>query len=324
MKISSKLSIVASVLLTAGCAHQERQAPYSEGNPSSSYVATPTTSGSASTSQFQGTSDQTLVRQVQDSLNKNSTLATIAPRIEVTAQNGTVTLSGSVPSDQDKQRIETMVKSTAGVVSVNNQLQVSLQPTSERPGQQSKLYQESTGTAPSGQASLSTEPAKDAATENFKSQLSSTDQSTVQPGTTDIGANSSLSSPNQNSTSGATPTSQPGAPSRIYSASQTSEIAGQTSDTLNLNIQGNTEMDRTLGQKVMQELRTDATLAGQISGIKLTVDGGKITLKGSVKSEDQKKSIESAVQRVTGVGSIDNQLQVSAVPTSTTDTDQNK
>jgi len=77
--------------------------------------------------------------------------------------------------------------------------------------------------------------------------------------------------------------------------SQTSEIAGQTSDTLNLNIQGNTEMDRTLGQKVMQELRTDATLAGQISGIKLRWIVGKITLKGSVKSEDQKKSIESAV-----------------------------
>src|SRR6266567_1746833 len=109
MKISSKLTIVLSVLLTAGCAHQERQAQYNEGYPSSGYVATPTTSGSTSTGQFQGTSqfqnqgsDQTLVRQVQDSLNKDTALATIAPRIEVTAQNGTVTLSGSVPSDQDK------------------------------------------------------------------------------------------------------------------------------------------------------------------------------------------------------------------------------
>src|SRR6266481_1309387 len=229
MKISSKLTIVSSVLLIAGCAHRERQAQYNESHPSSSYAAG-TTSQFQGNSQFQGRtgSDQTLVTQVQDALKRDTTLAAIAPRIEVTAQNGTVTLSGSVPSDQDKQRIEAMVKSTAGVVSVNNQLQVSLQPTSERPGQQSKLYQESTGTAPSGQASLSTEPAKDAATENFKSQLSSTDQSTVQPGTTDIGANSSLSSPNQNSTSGATPTSQPGAPSRIYSTDRTSEIPGQT------------------------------------------------------------------------------------------------
>jgi osmotically-inducible protein OsmY len=83
-------------------------------------------------------------------------------------------------------------------------------------------------------------------------------------------------------------------------------------------------MDRTLGQKVMQELRTDASLAGQISAIKITVDNSKITVRGTVKNEDQKKSIESAVQRVTGVASIDNEIQVSPVPTSTSDSDQNK
>src|SRR6266576_5279141 len=155
MKISSNLTIVASILLVAGCGHQERQAKFSESYPN--YASSTTSAGNAAgTSQFQGTSefqtrggsDQTLVTQVQNSLNKDTSLATIAPRIEVTAQNGTVTLSGSVPSDQDKQRIEAAVKSTAGVVSVNNQLQVSLQPTSERSGQSSRLYQESTGQAP--------------------------------------------------------------------------------------------------------------------------------------------------------------------------------
>src|SRR6266481_6199020 len=272
MKISSKLTIVSSVLLIAGCAHRERQAQYNESHPSSSYAAG-TTSQFQGNSQFQGRtgSDQTLVTQVQDALKRDTTLAAIAPRIEVTAQNGTVTLSGSVPSDQDKQRIEAMVKSTTGVVSVNNQLQVSLQPTSERSGQSSRLYQESSGQAPYGQANISTEPAKTdtSTTESSKSQLSSTDQSTTQPGTSDLA-----------------PTSQPGTPSSIYSTNHASstDTSGQTADTLSLNIQGNTEMDRTLGQRVMQELRTDASLAGQISGIKLTVDSGKITLKGSVKS----------------------------------------
>jgi len=337
MKSSSKLTIVASVLLTAGCAHHERQAQYNENYPSSSYAASSTSSGSAATTgQFQGTSqfqsrgsDQTLVIQVQSTLNKDVSLATIAPRIEVTAQNGTVTLSGSVPSDQDKQRIEAMVKGTAGVVSVNNQLQVSLQPTSERSEQSSRLYQESTGQTPSGQASISSEPVKTDTfvTDTSKNQISSTDLSTAKPGSTDLTPSSSLSSTNQNTTTiDVTPTSQAGAPSRIYSTYQTSstETTGQTSDTLNLNIQGSTETDRTLGQKVMQELRTDAALAGQISAIKLTVDNGKITLRGTVKSEEQKKNIESTAQRVTGVASIDNQLQVSAAPSATTDTDPNK
>jgi len=129
------------------------------------------------------------------------------------------------------------------------------------------------------------------------------------------------------------PTSQPGTPSRIYSTNQTSTTgtsdqtgtSGQSTSSLNLNIQGNTEVDRTLGQKVMQELRTDATLAGQISAVRLSVDNGKITLRGTAKSEDQKKSIESAVQRVTGVTTVDNQIQVGVNPTSSSsDTDQNK
>jgi hypothetical protein len=179
-----------------------------------------------------------------------------------------------------------------------------------------------------------TEPAKtdtSISTDTSKSQLSATDQGTT-PGATDTSTNSTFSTrPAGTSPSGVAPTSQPGTPSRIYSTNQTSTtgISDQTGtsdqSSLNLNIQGNTEMDRTLGQKVMQELRTDATLAGQISAVRLSVDNGKITLRGTAKSEDQKKSIESAVQRVTGVATVDNQIQVGTNPTSSTsDTDPNK
>jgi osmotically-inducible protein OsmY len=83
------------------------------------------------------------------------------------------------------------------------------------------------------------------------------------------------------------------------------------------------EADRQLGQKIAQEINTDSTLAGQISGLKISVDNGKVTLKGNVKSDEQKKTIESAVQRVTGVGSVDNQLQMGSA-TGTTDSNQPK
>jgi osmotically-inducible protein OsmY len=116
------------------------------------------------------------------------------------------------------------------------------------------------------------------------------------------------------------PTSQPGTPSRIYSTNQNSTTLSNPSDTtaLNVNVQGVTEMDKNLGQKIMQELQTDAALAGQISGITLNADNGKIMLRGTVKSEDQKKSIETAVQRVAGVTSVENNIRVGSNPTSTT------
>jgi len=145
MKIAKKLTIVSSLLLVAGCAHQERQARYDES--STIYGASSTTSsgisGTASataqpSTSFEGTAttsatsqtDQTLVSQVQQAFRNDSTLAAIAPSIQVTAQNGMVTLSGKVSSEQEKQKAETMAKSASGVVSVNNQIQVPLQPTS--------------------------------------------------------------------------------------------------------------------------------------------------------------------------------------------------
>jgi osmotically-inducible protein OsmY len=75
-------------------------------------------------------------------------------------------------------------------------------------------------------------------------------------------------------------------------------------------ITATTEADRSLGQQIAQELKTDTTMAGVIPTLKITVENSKITLRGTVKSEDEKKKVESAVQRVTGVSSVDDQLVV--------------
>jgi osmotically-inducible protein OsmY len=77
-----------------------------------------------------------------------------------------------------------------------------------------------------------------------------------------------------------------------------------------------TEADRALGQKVMHELSTDATLSAQLPTVRMTIDGGKVTLHGTAKSEEQKLAIETAVEKIAGVTSVDNQLQVSATGTS--------
>src|SRR5437588_12267051 len=117
MKIANRLTIVSSLLLVAGCAHHERYSRYNENNPSYSssttYTApsgaateqstTPSTGVGASaqasaTTQGQGFSDtdRTLTTQVQQSLYNDPTLDTVAPNIQITAPNGTVTLSGNV------------------------------------------------------------------------------------------------------------------------------------------------------------------------------------------------------------------------------------
>ena len=52
--------------------------------------------------------------------------------------------------------------------------------------------------------------------------------------------------------------------------------------------------------------------AGGMSNLKIEVNDGKATLKGNVNSEDEKSKIEAAIQKVNGVTSVDNQLQVGA------------
>jgi len=135
-KIQKKLSIVYMLLLAAGCSKREREARYEQSSSAPMYGSTPGTTTQTQPGQNQPTAttsqpgaisetDRTLVSQVRTELSKDTTLAAIVPSIQITAQNGTVTLSGNVPSEQEKQKIEAAVKSAGNVVTVNNQLQVS-------------------------------------------------------------------------------------------------------------------------------------------------------------------------------------------------------
>jgi osmotically-inducible protein OsmY len=55
--------------------------------------------------------------------------------------------------------------------------------------------------------------------------------------------------------------------------------------------------------------------------IRLNVDNGKITISGRVNTEQEKKQIESAVQRVTGATNVENKLRVSSTGTGSTTQD---
>ncbi len=377
MKIANRLIVVSSLLLAAGCAHHDRQTNtgYSSttygavgssdrtGRYSSPSDTTTDTSGSFNSQSQRSTSsggrvegDASLTTQVQQSLKNDSSLASISSGIMVNAQNGTVTLTGNVPSEQDKQKIESMVKNTSGVVSVNNQIQVSLRPTSERQDQGSRIYHDSkdqgSTTSPGGAFDASKPPSTSdtsaagttgtSPTDQTSSGISSStpstpDQSNLGTSKSDLTASgtSSTGTPgtdaSKSGVSGTSPTdvngtadqsATPSSPTsdrpatRVY-GQQDSSTSTASSDTaaagsLSFNVQGTTEADKSVGRQVMQELRSDATFGAMLSQIKINVDSGKVTLKGTVKSEDQKKNAESIAQKVTGVSTIDNQLKVNA------------
>ena len=151
MKIKSTCTIVA-LLVAAGCSHEGRHARYDQSTQTSgayssttgssfqgaantensSAATTPSATTSQSDTSFNSTAsttgsqtDTTLTTQIQQQIQSDPTFTVIAPQIQVTAQSGTVTLSGSVQTEDQKRNLEALVKKSSGVISVNNQIQVS-------------------------------------------------------------------------------------------------------------------------------------------------------------------------------------------------------
>ncbi len=147
MKLKYTFTLASALLLAVGCAHESHQAKYDENispysaDGTSRYAnqqnnltlnAGGTTDNSAITagaSQQEAVktptvSDNTLVTQVREALERNVEIAPIAPNIQVSANNGTVTLSGNVQSEAQKRQIESICLNVTGnsMVVLDNQL----------------------------------------------------------------------------------------------------------------------------------------------------------------------------------------------------------
>lgn len=80
--------------------------------------------------------DNALKQRVDDLLNREATTAGKSQNIQVSVQNGVVTLKGEVDSASQKQTIASNVKEIAGVNRVDNQLKVKNEREGQRQGQQ--------------------------------------------------------------------------------------------------------------------------------------------------------------------------------------------
>ena len=74
--------------------------------------------------------------------------------------------------------------------------------------------------------------------------------------------------------------------------------------------QSNGKSDRELTRKIRQALVKDKDLSTYAHNIKVITKNGEVTLKGPVRSEDEKKAVEAKAAEVAGGASITNQLDV--------------
>jgi osmotically-inducible protein OsmY len=70
--------------------------------------------------------------------------------------------------------------------------------------------------------------------------------------------------------------------------------------------------DRVLTQKIRRALVQDKTLSSYAHNVKVIAQGGQVTLKGPVRSDDEKQTVEAKATAVAGAGHVTNQMSVAA------------
>jgi osmotically-inducible protein OsmY len=74
--------------------------------------------------------------------------------------------------------------------------------------------------------------------------------------------------------------------------------------------QGNGESDLKITQRIRQAVMADGSLSFNAKNVKIITEGGKVTLRGPVKSDAERAAIEAAAKSVAGAGQVDNQIEV--------------
>ena len=119
MRIARKLAVASITVLLAGCA--EHRPPVVYTTPSGQVISAGPDARTAA--------DRALETSVRAELNRYGDLADVNRDLHVDARNGVVTMTGPVRSQRDREMIDTLVRNTPGVASLNDQMQVVYPPT---------------------------------------------------------------------------------------------------------------------------------------------------------------------------------------------------
>jgi hyperosmotically inducible periplasmic protein len=68
--------------------------------------------------------------------------------------------------------------------------------------------------------------------------------------------------------------------------------------------------DRTVTQKIRRALIQDKTLSSYAHNVKIITTDGQVTLKGPVRTEDEKRSVEAKATEIAGAGRVTNEISI--------------
>lgn len=89
-------------------------------------------------------------------------------------------------------------------------------------------------------------------------------------------------------------------------------VQDRSGATLTADDQSESEADRTLTQRVRQAVVADDSLSTNAHNIKIITVNGVVTLRGPVKSAQEKMNIDAKAQQIAGVAKVNNQLEIVA------------
>jgi hyperosmotically inducible protein len=70
--------------------------------------------------------------------------------------------------------------------------------------------------------------------------------------------------------------------------------------------------DRDITQQIRQSIVKDKSLSTYAHNVKVITQNGQVTLKGPVRSDDEKQAVEAKAAEIAGQGKVTNQLDVKA------------
>jgi hyperosmotically inducible protein len=74
--------------------------------------------------------------------------------------------------------------------------------------------------------------------------------------------------------------------------------------------QKETANDRDLTQKIRRALMQDKSLSSYAHNVKVVAQGGQVTLKGPVRSDQEKQTVEAKALEVAGAGHVKNEISI--------------
>jgi hyperosmotically inducible protein len=108
----------------------------------------------------------------------------------------------------------------------------------------------------------------------------------------------------------AIPTQSP--PSATYEADNSRvNVRDRNGTTLTPMDQGGSELDRKLTQQIRQAVVSDSSLSFTAKNVKIISIGGKVTLRGAVKTDQERMTIGATAKKIAGEAQVDNFLEVS-------------